>query len=111
MNENTGRVPVVIVGAGPTGLTLACLLAGQGIEVRVVDRRQGPSIRSKAVVLWSRTLEVFDALGVAGAVRQRGLPMTMARYHLGSRLVELPTDRIPGTRQAPVILPQNVTEG
>jgi 2-polyprenyl-6-methoxyphenol hydroxylase-like FAD-dependent oxidoreductase len=103
-------VPVAIVGAGPTGLTSACLLAAQGVPVRVVDRRPGPADRSRAIVLWSRTLEVFDALGIADAVRARGLPMRAAHYRAGGRSVTMRTDRIAGTVQSPVIVPQDVTE-
>ena len=51
---------VLIAGAGPVGLTLAAELARYGIPVRIVDKAAGRSETSKALVLWSRTLELLD---------------------------------------------------
>ncbi|MBH5337440.1 FAD-dependent monooxygenase [Streptomyces pactum] len=59
---------VLIVGAGPTGLTLACDLARRDIAVRVVDRRAAPHRESRGKTLHPRSLEVFRELGVAGPV-------------------------------------------
>ncbi len=63
---------VLIVGAGPAGLSLALMLLRQGITVRVIDKNEGPSIYSKAQVIHARTLEVFDELGVAEPFLARG---------------------------------------
>ena len=51
--------PVLVVGAGPVGLTLALALRQQDIAVRVVEREPKPSERSKALVIWPRTLELW----------------------------------------------------
>ena len=51
---------VLIAGAGPVGLTLANELVRQGISVRIVDKNVERTDKSKALVLWSRTLELFD---------------------------------------------------
>lgn len=63
---------VLVVGAGPTGLTLACDLARRGVRALVVERAAGlfPGSRGKGVQ--PRTLEVFDDLGVAGAILEAG---------------------------------------
>ena len=59
------RVPVLIAGGGPVGLTAAMLLARQGIEVLLVDRR-GPDARyPRAHLLNVRTMEIFHEIGVA----------------------------------------------
>src|SRR5262244_805277 len=66
---------VLIVGAGPVGLTLALDLAWRGINVIVVElRRSGepPRIRSNHVS--ARSMEIFRRLGVAKALREAGLP-------------------------------------
>jgi 2-polyprenyl-6-methoxyphenol hydroxylase-like FAD-dependent oxidoreductase len=66
---------VLIVGAGPVGLTLALDLAWRGVDVVVVERRhpeQPPRIRSNHVS--ARSMEVFRRLGVAKTLRDAGLP-------------------------------------
>ena len=52
-------IPVLIVGAGPVGLTLALQLAKFGVSVRIVDKAVRRTDKSKALVLWSRTLELL----------------------------------------------------
>ncbi|CAN5236513.1 FAD-dependent monooxygenase [soil metagenome] len=56
---------VLVIGAGPTGLLLAIVLATRGVRVRLVDRKAGPTRESRAVVLQARTLEIYDQLGLA----------------------------------------------
>ena len=51
---------VLISGAGPVGLTMANELARYGIAVRIVDTSAARTDKSKALVLWSRTLELLD---------------------------------------------------
>src|SRR5262249_23757287 len=66
---------VLIVGAGPVGLTLALDLAWRGIEVTVVELRHAgepPRIRSNHVS--ARSMEIFRRLGVANSLREAGLP-------------------------------------
>jgi 2-polyprenyl-6-methoxyphenol hydroxylase-like FAD-dependent oxidoreductase len=53
-------LPVLIVGAGPVGMTLASELTRYGVSVRVFDRAAERTDKSKALVLWSRTLELLD---------------------------------------------------
>jgi 2-polyprenyl-6-methoxyphenol hydroxylase-like FAD-dependent oxidoreductase len=54
------NTPVLIVGAGPVGLTLACELTRYQVPVRIVDKAPQRTDKSKALVLWSRTLELLD---------------------------------------------------
>jgi 2-polyprenyl-6-methoxyphenol hydroxylase-like FAD-dependent oxidoreductase len=54
---------VLIVGAGPVGLTMAAELTRYGVPVRIIDRAPQPTQTSKALVLWSRTLELIDRMG------------------------------------------------
>jgi 2-polyprenyl-6-methoxyphenol hydroxylase-like FAD-dependent oxidoreductase len=51
------RVPVLIVGAGPTGLVLALRLAHHGVPFRIIDRSSG---LGRAMVVQARTLELYD---------------------------------------------------
>ncbi|MBW4650745.1 MAG: FAD-dependent oxidoreductase [Kastovskya adunca ATA6-11-RM4] len=66
------QTDVLIVGAGPTGLTTAIELARRNINVRIIDRRSTPSTQSKALVVHARTLELLDLLGVADELVRRG---------------------------------------
>ena len=57
-------VEVLIVGAGPTGLTLACQLSGYAIPYRIIDKKKKPSVHSKALAIHARTLEIFESMGL-----------------------------------------------
>lgn len=66
---------VLIIGAGPVGLTLAMDLAGRGVRVMLVEQRpfaEPPPVKCNHVS--SRSMEQFRRLGVAQALRQAGLP-------------------------------------
>src|SRR4051812_16607886 len=63
---------VLIVGAGPTGLTLALWLTKQGINVRIVDKSAGPGETSRAMAVQARTLELYRQLDLAEAVISAG---------------------------------------
>src|ERR1700716_1339497 len=62
------QADVLVVGAGPTGLTLACDLARRGVAVRIVDRVPEFPHGSRGKGLSPRSLEGFDDLGVADPV-------------------------------------------
>ncbi len=66
---------VAIVGAGPVGLLLACLLAQDGIDVVVCERRSGVDPRSRAVGIHPPGLEMLDRAGVGAAVRAEALAL------------------------------------
>lgn len=63
---------VLIAGAGPTGLTLACVLARGGVPFRLVDAAPGPQPGSRGKGVQPRSLEVFDDLGVVERVLAHG---------------------------------------
>lgn len=71
MNERID-VPVLIVGAGPTGLMLANQLVRQGVQVLIIDRGSGPSKTTKALGVHARTMEIYDRLGIAGRALELG---------------------------------------
>ncbi|MBF6334139.1 FAD-dependent monooxygenase [Nocardia transvalensis] len=80
----TPDLPVLIAGAGPTGLTLACELARRGISVRLVDKAPALFPGSRGKGLQPRTLEVFDDLGVIDAVLASGAPFPEFRMYRGT---------------------------
>lgn len=78
---------VLVVGAGPVGLAMATELYRQGISCRVIDRAAGPSTKSKAVSLHSRTLEIFESMGMIEGALARGRRLTGLSWHSGTRRV------------------------
>ncbi|TFD73359.1 FAD-dependent monooxygenase [Cryobacterium sp. Sr8] len=68
---------VVIVGGGPVGILLGCLLAVRGVDVEVLEQRRQPSMRSRAIGIHPPSLGALEQIGVADdliarAVRIRG---------------------------------------
>jgi 2-polyprenyl-6-methoxyphenol hydroxylase-like FAD-dependent oxidoreductase len=76
---------VLVAGAGPTGLALACGLRAAGVEVRVVDKAAGPAITSRALGLQPRGVEVLDRLGALGDLPARGLPIRGVTINVDGR--------------------------
>lgn len=102
---------VLIVGAGPTGLTAALTLAQQGIAVRIIDKRPEPIRTSNALAVQPRTLELWKALGIiddatAKGHRLRGAKISSAQHALG----ELSFEGLPSDYPFILALPQSCTE-
>ena len=81
------QAKVLISGAGPVGLTLANELVRQGIAVRIIDKAAQRTDRSKALVLWSRSLELFDDAGYATDFISAGMQAHGARISTGREVV------------------------
>jgi 2-polyprenyl-6-methoxyphenol hydroxylase-like FAD-dependent oxidoreductase len=75
-------VDVLVVGAGPTGLTLACQLARFGARFRIIDKRPDRARESRALGVQARTLEVLQALGLGEALAARGRTTTRLMLHV-----------------------------
>ena len=102
---------VVIVGAGPTGLTLAGILARERVPFVLVDRLAEGSNTSRAAVVHARTLEVLEEIEVTDRLRAGGL--VVPRFTLRDRDRVLLTIRFDGlsTRYPyTLMIPQNATE-
>jgi 2-polyprenyl-6-methoxyphenol hydroxylase-like FAD-dependent oxidoreductase len=86
MEMDTGSgLEVLIVGAGPTGLTLAAQLAAFGARFRIIDRLRDRSRESRALAVQARTLEVFQTLGLGEALVARGNTSTRLVLHIDQR--------------------------
>lgn len=72
---------VLVIGAGPTGLTAAVDALRHGLTVRIVERRAERAEYSKALVVHARTMEVFERLGCAEAVLKLGARFRALHVH------------------------------
>lgn len=80
------RHPVVIIGAGPVGLTLALACASRGLRVVLLDDNNSVSIGSRAVCYAKRTLEVWNRLGVAPKLLAQGVRWQVGKVFFGDAL-------------------------
>ena len=74
-------VDVLIVGAGPTGLTLAAQLRSFGVPFRLIDKNVDRAHESRALAVQARTVEIFDSLGIGDALVSRGNPSARLAVH------------------------------
>jgi 2-polyprenyl-6-methoxyphenol hydroxylase-like FAD-dependent oxidoreductase len=83
------KLDVLIAGAGPVGLTMASELARYGLSVRIVDKNSQRTDKSKALVLWARTLELIDRMCPNGADRfiQAGLKIESVKILSGDETI------------------------
>lgn len=103
--------PIVIVGAGPTGLTLACDLARRGIPVRLFEAAAQREPWSKALGVHARTLEIFADLGVVDEAIARGRAVHAANVHSdGVQVAHVTLDRLQSRYPYVLVLPQSDTE-
>jgi 2-polyprenyl-6-methoxyphenol hydroxylase-like FAD-dependent oxidoreductase len=82
-----GEPDVLVVGAGPTGLTLAAQLHALGARVRIIDRNLDRAHESRALAVQPRTLEVLRGLGIAQTLVERGNDAARLQIHAGDRVV------------------------
>ncbi|MBA3785412.1 MAG: FAD-dependent monooxygenase [Acidobacteria bacterium] len=85
MNEKI-KTDVIIVGAGPTGLSLACQLVRYGIDFVIVEKNEGVTPYSKAIGVHARTLEIYEQLGLAQKAVERGAIAGKARVIAGGEV-------------------------
>ncbi|NKZ03723.1 FAD-dependent monooxygenase [Actinomadura latina] len=107
-------VDVLVVGAGPTGLTAAYEALRHGLTARIIDRKAGRASISKALVVHARTMEAFETMGLAGDVLAAGVPFAALNIQAGrGRPVRVDMRGLPwGDTSYPfwLSIPQYVTE-
>lgn len=107
-NSNTD---VLIVGAGPTGLTMACELARHGVTPRIIDKSPTPSVHSKAFGIHARTLELFETMGIVETVLGQGnICNGFDMYNRGKPLAHVIFDTLESRYPYFLILAQSDTE-
>ena len=102
---------VIVVGAGPAGLTAAAEMARHGVRVRVIDKNPGPTLHSRASVVHVRTQETLSAMGLADRFVARAYPLEAISLHAFGKFMG--GIRLSGADSAypmPRIIGQHVTE-
>ncbi len=102
---------VLIIGAGPVGLTLAILLSEFGIQCRIVDQRPGLVDTSNALAAHARTLELLNLLNLSQRFLEQGAWLNAVEIHAGGRvLVNIGFQDLQSMYRGVLSLPQNITE-
>lgn len=84
--ETTINTDVIIIGAGPTGLSLACQLIRYGIDFVIVEKNESVTPFSKALGVHARTLEIYEQLGVVQTAIERGAIAGKVRFLAGGEI-------------------------
>ncbi|MCL6299981.1 FAD-dependent monooxygenase [Streptomyces kronopolitis] len=104
-------VEVLVVGAGPVGLTAAGELRRRGVECRVIDRLPARQPYAKAVGIQPRTLEIWDRMGVVREILAAAAPMRgQLVYVNGTEQARVELTLPPEVPYGFAVLPQNDTE-
>lgn len=82
----TIKTDVLIVGAGPTGLSLACQFVRHGVEFVIVEKNASVTPYSKAIGVQARTLEIYEQLGLAHDAIEQGTIANKARFVAGGEM-------------------------
>ena len=103
--------PILVVGAGPVGLTLACELLRGGVAVRLIDRLAEPSPWSKAVAVHARTLELLAGMSVVDRFVDESVHVVGATLLAdGKTLAEVGFEHVDSDYRYAACLPQTATE-
>ncbi|MDD5035134.1 MAG: FAD-dependent monooxygenase, partial [Methylococcaceae bacterium] len=111
MNPLPQTIDILIVGAGPTGLSLACVLASRNIPFALLDRLTEGANTSRAAVVHARTLEVLEELDVTRRLLAAG--HIVSRFTVRDRgrvLVSVGFEPLPTRYPYTLMIPQNLTE-
>lgn len=102
---------VVVIGAGPVGLTLGCALAHHGVRFRILEQRTEPDSHSKANNVWSRPQELLASIGVRDALAESSYAVHDVKVLLdGVPLDSVPVSQVTSPYNAVLYTGQNVIE-
>ena len=102
---------VLIVGAGPVGLAIAADLARYGVSVRLIEKTAERTDKSKALVLWSRTLELMDRMDCTAPFLTTGKKVTGVNITAGKEpITKITVDGVRTPHPYALMMPQCDTE-
>ncbi|GCE21093.1 FAD-binding monooxygenase [Dictyobacter kobayashii] len=76
---------MLVIGAGPTGLTMANLLTRSGVKVRILDKKAGPTQETRAIVVHAKILELLDRLDLTDKAFAEGEQLRSAQFFTQGR--------------------------
>lgn len=102
---------VLIVGAGPTGMTAAIELKRAGMDVRIIDKSDHLARYSQALVVQARTLEQFQRYGLAEQMMAHGRTLHEAKFYSeGKLIVDFKLNKLESRYPFALFIPQSETE-
>lgn len=105
------KADVLVIGGGPVGLTMAAELARYGLSVRLIEKMAQRTDKSKALVLWSRTLELMDRMGCTSSFVDAGFKVTAANITSGvKQLARIELGGVETPYPYALMIPQSETE-
>ena len=110
--QSATSIKVLVVGAGPIGLVMASELARHGTACRIIDTAPTATTFSKAIAIHSRTLEVFEQMGIVQEVLNRGLKAQKVNFYAeGQHIAQLSLAELKSPYPFVIDLAQSETEG
>ena len=105
------KTNALIVGAGPVGLTMAIELARYGVSVRIIDKAPHRTDKSKALVIWSRSLELLERAGCAAPLVEAGYKVTTVNITTAKeQIAKVALDGVASPYPYGLMIPQSDTE-
>ncbi len=104
-------IEVLVIGAGPVGLTMACELKRHGVAVRIIERREKALYHPNAAIVHVRTLEILSAMGAVDGFLKEGYPFPGVSLHaFGKPIGSIDLHGIDSPFPLPRTIPQHETE-
>ncbi|MFC2075152.1 FAD-dependent monooxygenase [Bdellovibrionota bacterium] len=102
---------ILVVGAGPTGLTMACSLLRHGVPARLIEKTEVGSKESRAISIQPRTMEVLEEIGVLDPILSIGRRLSIANAYRGEkRVLRLSFSKLDAPYPFILLCPQDETE-
>jgi len=80
------QTDIIIVGAGPTGLALACQFVRYGVDFVIIDKKETTTPHSKAIGVQARTLEIYEQIGLADKLIDLGQIVEKVKMFAGGKI-------------------------
>ena len=111
-HPRTKQLDILIIGAGPVGLTAAVELTRRGFSPRIIEKDKGAHVESRALAINPRSLDILGPSGASERLLKAGVKARAMNIHAPDRLLfRLNTNNIPHpARKYMLVLPQAETE-